>query len=107
MKYAQLPSVIKYDSADVLDSRVSSLTLYSRLITRLEYLQNLFLLERLLIKHLGMSSRELVTVSLEMLSMTAGIWKQRERLLGLHSDFEWLVCHLTIPLRSALLKLTR
>ena len=73
--------------------------LYSRLLTRLEHLQNLFLLERILIKHGHDTAQDLIDISNEMLSLTSGIWKERDRLLGLHGDFEWLVRTEFAPLK--------
>jgi hypothetical protein len=91
--YAQLPSAIICHPIDISDLDISSRTLYSRLLTRLEYLQNLFLLERLLIKHGHANAQELIDISGEMLRLTLSIWKERDRLLGLHGDFEWLASH--------------
>lgn len=90
-EYSQLPAVITYDPGDFLRLDVPSPTLYSRLLTRLEYLQNLFLLQRLFVKYTLASVQELVDISAEMLEMASNIWKHRDRLSGLHSDFEWMV----------------
>lgn len=93
--YAQLPFAITCHAGDLLDLEISSWALYSRLLTRLEHLQNLFLLERMLIKHSHVNAQELIDISREMLGLTSGIWKERDRLAGLHGDFEWLVRHPT------------
>jgi hypothetical protein len=76
------------------------MTLYSRLLTRLEHLQSLFLLERLLTKRDHINSEQLIDISMEMLAITSGIWKYRDRLMELHSDFEWLVRH-PLPARNS------
>lgn len=89
--YDQLPSGIVWHASDLLDAEISSSTLYSRLITRLEHLQNLFLLERLLLKHGHSDAQELIDISREMLRLTSRVWKESDRLTGLHGDFEWLV----------------
>jgi hypothetical protein len=83
---------MKYHPDDLSDHSIPSWDLYSRLLTRLEHLQNLFLLERLLIKQGHATAQDLVDVSIEMLSLTSGIWKERERLMCVSGDFEWLVC---------------
>ena len=46
----------------------------------------------MLIKHTHANAQDLIDISREMLSLTSGIWKERDRLVGLHGDFEWLVC---------------
>jgi hypothetical protein len=71
--------------------------LYARTVTRLEHLENLFLLERLLIKHGGGNMQELIDVSCDMLDLTLVWWKHSNRFAGMHSDLEWLVGCCFIP----------
>jgi hypothetical protein len=65
--------------------------LYARTVTHLEHLENLFLLERLLIKHGGGNMQDLIDISCEMLDLTLVWWKHSNRFAGMHSDLEWLV----------------
>lgn len=65
--------------------------LYARTVTRLEHLENLFLLERLLIKHGGGNMQDLIDISCDMLDLTLVWWKHSNRFAGMHSDLEWLV----------------
>lgn len=82
-------------------------TLYTKLLVRLEHLQNLFFLERLSSKLLTLGVSEephrpsppssLVEISFEMVSLTLVFWTHQDRLDGLHGDFEWLVISYAAP----------
>ena len=67
-------------------------TLYAQILTRLEHLLNLFMLERILTRHKVATGQSLIDVSLEMLRSTLVFWRQKDQFIGLYSDFEWLVC---------------
>ena len=89
--YAQAPAMIVYHPEDVRDPAVPATTLYCRIICRLEYLQNLFLLDRLLIRRGHSHAQELIDIGREMLSLTLMLWKHKDHFAGVHSDFEWIV----------------
>ncbi len=65
--------------------------MYARIFLQLEHLQNLFFIERLLQKALGTNSN-LLEISYEMVMLTLLFWTHADRLRGLQSDYEWLVC---------------
>ena len=89
--YEQLPVAIAYRPSDPLDLSLSRQKLFSRFLIRLGYLQNLFILERLLLKDGRTNGQELIDVAKEMLSLTLLIFKHPDRFTGFQSDFEWLV----------------
>lgn len=57
----------------------------------LEYLQNLFLLERLKISHTRASGQELLDIAVHMMKMVLLLWLQRDRLLYYTFQFDWFV----------------
>lgn len=65
--------------------------IYITILVRLEHLQNLFFITRLLVQWGHDSNAELLSVSFEMVSVTLVFWTHMDRLAGLHGDFEWLV----------------
>lgn len=89
--YVQLPSVIQFSKSELSNTNVSGYVLYAQILTRLEYLLNLFLLERLLKRHNIVTGQDLVEVSHEMLDLTLIFWRKKDRFVGLYADFEWLV----------------
>lgn len=82
------------------NSHLTGQALYTKVLTRLEHLQNLFLLERFLTKQTGSITQDLVEICSEMLQLTLLWWKHHDRFGGLESDFEWLVSFLFDKLRA-------
>lgn len=89
--YTQLPSIIQFEKSELGKTNVPGYVLYAQILTRLEFLLNLFLLERLLKRHHIVTEQDLVEVSHEMLDLTLIFWKKKDRFVGLYADFEWLV----------------
>ncbi|KAL4782547.1 hypothetical protein BJX76DRAFT_369104 [Aspergillus varians] len=96
--YLQLPESMQYSAARAEeDPAVSGSDLYAQILTRLEFLLNMFLLERLLARHKVVPDQGLIDVSQEMLVLTLTFWKKKDRFVGLYSDFEWLVMSYGVP----------
>jgi hypothetical protein len=95
--YSEFPPVLIYHLDDLRNTNVDGGTLYTRLVLRVEYLQNIFFAERLLIQHGHDGHADLLAVSLEMVSLTLLFWTHMDRLVGLHGDYEWLV---RVPMRK-------
>lgn len=95
---AKFPSWLIFDHKDVNDRDISGPTLYARLLVQLEYLQNVFFIERLLnkVENATISNR-LLQISLEIVSLTLIFWTHKDRMTGLHEDFEWLVVGYASP----------
>ncbi|KEF59095.1 uncharacterized protein A1O9_03939 [Exophiala aquamarina CBS 119918] len=100
--YAKFPLCIQYHPDIMLDKTLRGPTLYARTVTHLEHLENLFLLERLMIKHGGGNMQDLIDISCEMLDMTLVWWKHSNRFAGMHSDLEWLVTTYAAPTAGVL-----
>ncbi len=64
------------------------------MLVRAEYLQNLFMAERLLRRH-GSGDLDLdgnlLLISFDMLVLTLTFWVHKDRFAALTSDLEWLV----------------
>ncbi|XWW96294.1 hypothetical protein V2A60_004267 [Cordyceps javanica] len=88
---AKFPPFIAFRPEDVSDRSISGPTLYAKLLIELEFLQNIFLIERLLCRVDNTTlSQELLRVSVKMVSTTLIFWTNKDKVIGLY-DFEWIV----------------
>ncbi|UNI23105.1 hypothetical protein JDV02_008945 [Purpureocillium takamizusanense] len=94
---SQFPESILFRPEDVSNSTVDGPTLCGKLLVRLEHLQNLFFIERLLDRPSTRPSLPLLEVSLELVSLTLVFWTHKDRMSGLHGDYEWLVMGYAAP----------
>ncbi|POS69808.1 hypothetical protein DHEL01_v211797 [Diaporthe helianthi] len=92
-----IPEVLKYSPDVVRDPSIPAPDIYIKILVRLEHLQNLFFITRLLVQRGHDSNAELLNVSFEMVSVTLVFWTRMDRLAGLHGDFEWLVMAFAAP----------
>ncbi|KAK1241072.1 hypothetical protein MKX08_001046 [Trichoderma sp. CBMAI-0020] len=88
---SRFPIGLRLRNEDFSDPEINGITLYSRLIIRLEHLSSLFFIEKLSYKGDGLYSAQTLEISLEMISLTVTFWTQQNRLDGLQGDYEWLV----------------
>ncbi|PWY72465.1 hypothetical protein BO94DRAFT_607957 [Aspergillus sclerotioniger CBS 115572] len=95
--YMQLPSSIRFSKASVDRAEIPGHDLYAQILTRLEFLLNLFLLERLLTRHRIVTEQNLISVSQEMLDLSLIFWKKEDRFIGLYNDFDWLAMSYAVP----------
>ncbi|OOF90412.1 hypothetical protein ASPCADRAFT_135193 [Aspergillus carbonarius ITEM 5010] len=79
--------------SNLLRRSTSDLMEVAAILTRLEFLLNLFLLERLLTRYHIATEQDLIDVSQEMLDLSLIFWRKKNRFIGLYSDFEWLIGH--------------
>ncbi|KAI1822221.1 hypothetical protein F4861DRAFT_532402 [Xylaria intraflava] len=92
----EFPPFVEYRDSD-LDSRNEVMeVLYLKLLMRLEHLLNLFLIERLLLKH-GHTQSELLSVSFDIVTYTLPFWTHQITLLRLSGDCEWLLMAYGVP----------
>lgn len=96
-QFQQLPNILMYDTRDFADFELSIPVLYARALVRLEYLQNMFLLQRWLIKSGQSNGQEILDISNEMLYISLAYWKHKDRFTGVHSDFEWIIMSYGVP----------
>jgi hypothetical protein len=72
--------------------------LYTKLFIRLEHLQNLFLIERLLHKiHPKLAQDNLIEICLDIVSVTVTFWTRNDCLVGMEGDHEWLIMGYAVP----------
>lgn len=88
---AKFPTVIIYNSNDISNRNTPVKNIYQRLLVRLDHLQNLFFIERLLSKIKGEPTADLVKISLEIVSLTLLPWMHRELMSGTMCDGDWMV----------------
>jgi hypothetical protein len=88
---AKFPAIIIYNSNDMATRRAPLKNIYQRLVVRLDHLQNLFFIERLLSKIKGEPTADLVKISLEIVSLTLLPWMHRELMSGTMCDGDWMV----------------
>ncbi|KAE9582822.1 Trichosetin biosynthesis cluster transcription factor TF23 [Colletotrichum fructicola] len=93
---AGFPPIVVFKDEDIQDRKIDVAILYIRLIVYLEHLQNMFFIERLLVKR-GHDDGALLAVSFEMVSKTLLFWTNMDRLSVMNGDFEWLVMAYAAP----------
>lgn len=102
--YEKLPSVLTYLQNDLPDGTLDTGTLFAKTLTRLEHLQNLFFIYRLLVKARGEQTDylQLLEVSYEMLQITLAMWTGGNRLQSLQYSFGWIVVSYGCPAAGVL-----
>lgn len=78
---------------------------YLKIITHLDYLQNIFFAERLLLRHGHLDDGDLLVTSFEMVILTLKLWIHKDRFsdLSMLRNYEWLVSGLHSPHNHTLL----
>ncbi|GKZ25442.1 hypothetical protein AbraIFM66951_000654 [Aspergillus brasiliensis] len=94
--YAQFPAALKFNAEDVHDRDIPGQLLALRVLVRLDFLLNLFILERLLTRHRVVDEQALIQVSHEMVGLTLIYWKHKDRFEN-HVDFSWLAMSYAVP----------
>ncbi|PYH41252.1 uncharacterized protein BP01DRAFT_306267 [Aspergillus saccharolyticus JOP 1030-1] len=95
--YAKLPEGLVHKVEDIDDLDIPGHCIHARILVHLEYLLNMFMLERLLTRHKIVTEQALMGVSQETLSLTLLYWKHKNRFMGLHNDFSWLAMSYGAP----------
>ncbi|PWY80766.1 hypothetical protein BO94DRAFT_536986 [Aspergillus sclerotioniger CBS 115572] len=93
---AQFPEALAFKQEYIDDADIPGQLIFLRILVRLDYLLNLFILERLLTRHKVVSEQALIHVSHEMLDLTLKYWKHKDRFKN-HSDFSWLAMSYAVP----------
>ncbi|KAL0935432.1 fungal specific transcription factor [Colletotrichum truncatum] len=94
---ADMPSVLVFKESNIRDPDIGSDKLYPRLLMRLEHLQNLFFIERLLRRHGCDNEKDLLAASFEMTSTALLFWTNMDGLAMVYEDFKWLVIAYAAP----------
>lgn len=94
---SQFPDYLRYDPQQVQDPEQNSTLVYMCIFIRIEYLQVLFLAERLLQRHsegnayYEYDSSGLLLVSYEIVSLIVCLWMHKDRFASERTQFDWLV----------------
>ncbi|KAI3321505.1 hypothetical protein HD806DRAFT_154490 [Xylariaceae sp. AK1471] len=94
---SHFPQSLQPHPDDLADPRLDIVVVYARLVLRLEHLQNLFFIERLLLRHGQVDRGDLLAVSIDMVTYTLYFWTHIDRLLAVRRDCEWLVMSYAAP----------
>lgn len=94
---SKIPRRIIYCDGEISDLTVGGRALYTKLLVRLEHLQNLFFIERLLYNGGHTTGADLLDVSLQMVSLTVLFWTHQNRLAEVENCLEWLVMSYAAP----------
>ena len=87
----EFPNRLIYREGDLEDRVLSFEDLYARILVRLEHLQSLFFVERLMLRHGHPDDGRLLTISFEMVTLTQVFWTHQDRFMSIRRDLEWLV----------------
>ncbi|KAL7952139.1 hypothetical protein V8C42DRAFT_26920 [Trichoderma barbatum] len=96
--FNNLPSNLRLADKDSTTKSLEPHVLYTRLFIRLEHLQTIFLIERVLQRdqpNLPLDS--LIQTSLDIVSVTVTYWTRNDTLVGMQGDHEWLIMGYAIP----------
>ena len=90
---SSLPEWIKYNPEDLANPDVDAKTLYFRITLQLDYLKNIFFVERLVYRHGQSDKRDLVLASFDLVKLTVELWKRQSSLDNpvIIREFEWQV----------------
>lgn len=96
--FNSLPNSLRLADADIKIGFLEPHVLYTKLFIRLEHLQNLFLIEKLLQKTQPSPNLDgLIQSSLDIVSVTVIFWTRNDTLLGMQGDHEWFIIGYALP----------
>ncbi|KAH8896199.1 hypothetical protein GQ53DRAFT_792147 [Thozetella sp. PMI_491] len=84
---AELPAGLALQPTNLRDPDINWETLVGRIVSHLDHLINLLLIERFLSRHGYDSNSDLLSVSFEMLSTTLWMWTHRDNLPSVHMSY--------------------
>lgn len=94
---SQFPAGLVYNPQDLADTNIDSDILTVRMLLQITHLQNLFLLERLMLRHGASDEGDLLITTFEIVTLTLTFWTQKDRFSQVRRYFEWLVCPSLCP----------
>ncbi|KAH7140937.1 hypothetical protein EDB81DRAFT_692488 [Dactylonectria macrodidyma] len=94
---SEFPASLAYDPENMFDSRLDSRAIYTRVLIHLAHLQNLFFVERLLLRHGAADEGNLLLTSFEMVVITLVFWTHKDQFANMRRNFEWLVMAYAAP----------
>ncbi|KAF7561652.1 hypothetical protein G7046_g2494 [Stylonectria norvegica] len=99
--YGGLPAhvVCNFTVDDMRD--IEPRAVYPKILIRLDYLLNMFLIERLIVKH-GHSRSHLLRTSFEMIVLTLHLWTQKRIWAEAQEECQWLMMAFAAPAGAVL-----
>lgn len=88
---AEFPASLVYDAGNLFDSSLDIEVLYTRILVHLGHLQNLFFVERLLLRNGAADEGNLLLTSFDMVILTLVFWTHKDQFATMRRNFEWLV----------------
>lgn len=94
--YQRLPAHIVYSPIGEDIDNIDLQVVYPKLLIRLDHLLNVFLVERILVKH-GRPRNDLLRTSFEMVVLTLQFWTQKHIWAEIQGESRWIVSHHSKP----------
>ncbi|CZR35699.1 uncharacterized protein FPRO_00178 [Fusarium proliferatum ET1] len=95
--YESFPANLIHRPDELDDPDCDVQKVYSRILIRLEHMQNLFFVERMLLRLGHIDENRLLPISFEMVTLTLLFWTHQDRFSGMRRDFEWLLMAFAAP----------
>ncbi|RTE83237.1 hypothetical protein BHE90_002248 [Fusarium euwallaceae] len=94
-----IPEWVKYNPDNLTDPDVDAQTLYFRITLHLDYLKNLFFVERLLHRHGQFDKKDLVLTSFGLVKLTVELWNRQSSFDNpvVIREFEWQLLEYGAP----------
>ncbi|VUC23556.1 unnamed protein product, partial [Clonostachys rosea] len=94
---SSFPVALLYNPRDIDYLNFDVEVVYGKMLIQMEHLQNLFFIERLLLRCDYPDEGELLVVSYDMVTITLAIWIDKDKFTPILRDFEWLVMAYAAP----------
>ncbi|KAL6399322.1 hypothetical protein AUP68_17868 [Ilyonectria robusta] len=91
------PASLVYDAGNLFDPSLDIEVLYTRILVHLGHLQNLFFVERLLLRNGAADEGNLLLTSFDMVILTLVFWTHKDQFATMRRNFEWLVMAFGAP----------
>lgn len=92
-----LPKQLLYYGPGKVPKKSTGSVLFSQACIMLDYLQNLFLIERVATARGFPNSPNLLSTAMETLELALMFWMRRDELVPYTSYFDWIVCSFLFP----------
>ncbi|KAF7547053.1 hypothetical protein G7046_g9132 [Stylonectria norvegica] len=94
---ATFPEKLIYQPDHLIDPNSDPDILFARLLIKMEHLQNVFFIERLLHRFGQPDEGNLLVVSFELVTLTLTFWTHKDRFIRFRRGFEWLLMAYAAP----------
>jgi hypothetical protein len=103
--FIEIPSHLIFNYEDLDNPDLDVNILYLRILLYLAHRRDIFVIERLILRHSAIDDGSLLTTSFDLVKVTVMLWIHKNRFARMRRNFEWLVslqnlCFLGIYLNS-------